>query len=134
VASLLHRLRVLGLERSRRLLATLGHDRRLAGCVSLLFAVWRFAPSGPGIYNGAYICASGLWTIDAVVLYQPKGTIDPANVLKFRPLFEEGADLVIASRIGNGARNEKRRMHIATFPVEERSRIGGDTHSSCPRS
>ena len=146
-------------------------------------------------YNGAYIRAFNLCTTDALVLYQPKGTIDPASVLKFRALFEEGADLVIASRIGEGARNEedsrlikhrkwfviglglvasliwrrqgpivwdvlhgfrgmrrqafdsitplpqgvsidlemvvrayKRRLQIATFPVQERSRIGGSTH------
>jgi hypothetical protein len=152
-------------------------------------------PQNIPTYNGAYIRAFGLCTTDAVVLYQPKGTIDPAAVLKFRPLFEAGADLVIASRIGSGARNEeddkvikhrkwfviglalvsslvwrrqgpivwdvlhgvrgmrraafesivplsrgvsidlemvvrayKRRMRIASFPVEERRRIGGVTH------
>ncbi len=58
-------------------------------------------------YNGAYRCAFDRCTTDAVVLYQPKGSIDPADVLKFRPLFAQGADLVIASRIGPGARNEE---------------------------
>jgi hypothetical protein len=128
-------------------------------------------------------------------MYHPKGSIDPTEVLKFRPLFDAGADLVIASRIGPGARNEedgrwiqhrkwfvmavgllasllwrrrgprvwdvlhgfrgmrqtafegiaplpkgvsidlemvvrayKRRLRIASFPVEERARPGGTTH------
>lgn len=152
-------------------------------------------PQNLPTYNGAYIRAFGLCTTDALVLYQPKGTIDPANLLEFRPLFADGADLVIASRIGKGARNEeddkfikyrkwfvigvglissliwrrqgpivwdvlhgfrgmrrtafesiaplprgvsidlemvvgayKRRLCIATFSVQERSRIGGATH------
>jgi glycosyltransferase involved in cell wall biosynthesis len=146
-------------------------------------------------YNGAYSCAFDHCTTDALVMFHPKGSIDPAAVLSFRPLFEQGADLVIASRIGPGARNEeddrivkhrkwfvmglgllvsvlwrrsgphiwdvlhgfrgmrkqaflaidalptgvsidlemvarayKRRLRIATFPVEERSRLGGSTH------
>jgi glycosyltransferase involved in cell wall biosynthesis len=58
-------------------------------------------------YNGAYRFAFERCTSDALVLYHPKGTVDPAEVLKFRPLFESGADLVIASRIGPGARNEE---------------------------
>jgi hypothetical protein len=58
-------------------------------------------------YNGAYICAFRLCTTDALVMYHPKGSLDPIHVLRFRPLFEQGADLVIASRIGTGARNEE---------------------------
>jgi hypothetical protein len=58
-------------------------------------------------YNGAYLCGFRHCTTDALVLFHPKGSIDPAEVLKFRPLFEQGADLVIASRIGAGARNEE---------------------------
>lgn len=146
-------------------------------------------------YNGAYLCAFDRCTTDALVFFHPKGSIDPQAVLEFRPLFENGADLVIASRIGPGARNEeddrlikhrkwfvmglgllaaglwrrngplvwdvlhgfrgmrksaflgmapleagvsidlemvsrayKRRLRVATFPVAERSRIGGSTH------
>jgi len=58
-------------------------------------------------YNGAYHCAFERCTTDALVLFHPKGTIDPAEVLRFRPLFEQGADLIVASRIGRGARNEE---------------------------
>jgi glycosyltransferase involved in cell wall biosynthesis len=58
-------------------------------------------------YNGAYLSAFRHCATDALVLYHPKGTIDPPAVLQFRPLFEQGADLVIASRIGSGARNEQ---------------------------
>jgi glycosyltransferase involved in cell wall biosynthesis len=146
-------------------------------------------------YNGAYRCAFDRCTTDALVFFQPKGTINPESVLKFRPLFEQGADLVIGSRVGRGARNEeddqavkprkwfvvglalmaaalwrrqghivwdvlhgfrgmrasafrqinplpsgvsidlemvvrayKRRLCIASFPVEERRRLAGGTH------
>jgi len=146
-------------------------------------------------YNGAYRCAFNHCTTDALVFFHPKGTIDPQAVLNFRALFEQGADLVIASRIGPGARNEeddqllrhrkwfvmslglllsvlwrrsgplvwdvlhgfrgmrkaaffaidplpkgvsidlemvargyKRGLRMATFPVEERARLGGSTH------
>lgn len=58
-------------------------------------------------YNGAYIQAFRECATDALVIFHPKGTIDPASLLNFRPLFEAGADLVIASRIGKGARNEE---------------------------
>jgi glycosyltransferase involved in cell wall biosynthesis len=58
-------------------------------------------------YNGAYISAFRQCTTDALIMYHPKGSIDPADVLKFRRLFDEGADLVIASRVGRGARNEE---------------------------
>jgi glycosyltransferase involved in cell wall biosynthesis len=146
-------------------------------------------------YNGAYRCAFDRCTTDAVVFFQPKGSINPGDVLRFRPFFEDGADLVIGSRIGRGARNEeddqpirprkwfgvalaltaaalwrrqgrvawdvlhgfrgmrasafrqinplpsgvsidlemvvrayKRRLCIASFPVEERRRLAGGTH------
>ena len=146
-------------------------------------------------YNGAYRSAFSRCSTDALVLFHPKGSIDPAAVLGFRPLFERGAELVIASRIGAGARNEedgqllkhrkwfvmglslltsviwrrtgphvwdvlhgfrgmrkpafeamaalpsgvsvdlemvarayKQRLRIATFPVQERARVGGSTH------
>jgi hypothetical protein len=58
-------------------------------------------------YNGAYACAVERCTTDAIVIYHPKGSIDPRTVLQFRPHFEAGADLVIASRIGSGSRNEE---------------------------
>lgn len=58
-------------------------------------------------YNQAYICAFDKCTTDALILFHPKGTIDPAVVLKFRPAFEQGCDLVIGSRMIRGARNEE---------------------------
>jgi glycosyltransferase involved in cell wall biosynthesis len=58
-------------------------------------------------YNGAYICAFTRCSTDALVIYHPKGSIDPAVLLKFRLLFEQGYDLVVASRLMRGGRNEE---------------------------
>jgi glycosyltransferase involved in cell wall biosynthesis len=58
-------------------------------------------------YNQAYIHAMECCTSDALALYHPKGNIDPHELLKFRPLLEAGNDLVIASRMSVGARNEE---------------------------
>ncbi len=58
-------------------------------------------------YNQAYLCAFEHCTTDALVVFHPKGSIDPSEVAKFRPLFERGFDLVIASRMIHDARNEE---------------------------
>jgi len=58
-------------------------------------------------YNGAYIDAFTRCTTDALVMYHPKGSIDPAVLLKFRGYFEQGHDLVVASRLVAGAVNEE---------------------------
>lgn len=58
-------------------------------------------------YNGAYRSAFNHCTTDALVFFHPKGSIDPAVLLKFRPLFDSGADLVVASRLIAGAVNEE---------------------------
>jgi len=58
-------------------------------------------------YNQAYIYAFDKCTTDALVIFHPKGTIDPGELRKFRTLFEQGWDLVIASRMIEGARNEE---------------------------
>lgn len=58
-------------------------------------------------YNGAYISAFTRCSTDALVMYQPKGTIDPGALLNFRPYFEQGYDLVVASRLIRGAANEE---------------------------
>jgi glycosyltransferase involved in cell wall biosynthesis len=58
-------------------------------------------------YNGAYLDAFTRCTTDAVVMYHPKGSIDPAVLLKFRAYFEQGYDLVVASRLIAGAVNEE---------------------------
>ena len=57
--------------------------------------------------NAAYIHAVEKSTCDAVVVFFPKGTIPPADLLQFRPLLEAGNDLVIASRNIKGGRNEE---------------------------
>lgn len=44
---------------------------------------------------------------DAVIVFSPDGNEDPADIPKFRPLLETGADMVIASRMMRGAWNEE---------------------------
>lgn len=44
---------------------------------------------------------------DAYLFFSPDGNEDPADLPKFRPLLESGADLVIASRMMRGAVNEE---------------------------
>jgi glycosyltransferase involved in cell wall biosynthesis len=63
-------------------------------------------------YNQAYIFAFDKCTTDALILFHPKGSIDPASVTNFRPLLDQGYDLVIASRMIRGARNEEDDMLI----------------------
>jgi glycosyltransferase involved in cell wall biosynthesis len=58
-------------------------------------------------YNQAYLFAFSKCTTDALVLFHPKGTVDQQDILKFRPLFEAGNDLIIASRNIVGSRNEE---------------------------
>lgn len=57
--------------------------------------------------NAAYQHAFRNFTTDAIVFFHPKGTIDPTDVRKFRRLFEDGHDLVIASRMLPESRNEE---------------------------
>jgi glycosyltransferase involved in cell wall biosynthesis len=57
--------------------------------------------------NAAYVHAVEKSTCGAVVVFFPKGTTSPADLLKFRPLFEAGYDLVIASRNIRGGKNEE---------------------------
>ncbi len=44
---------------------------------------------------------------DALIFYSPDGNEDPADIAKFRSLLDGGADIVIASRMMKGARNEE---------------------------
>ncbi len=60
----------------------------------------------PG-YNAAYLSAFRRCTTDALVLFHPKGTIDPDETLKFRQFFEQGYDLVVASRVMRGGSTEE---------------------------
>src|SRR5205807_172677 len=46
-------------------------------------------------------------TTDALVMFHPKGSIDPAVLRKFRSFLEKGHDLVVASRLIAGAVNEE---------------------------
>ena len=57
--------------------------------------------------NAAYVHANDVATGDAVVAFFPKGTLPPQDVLRFRPLFEAGNELVIASRQVPGSVNEE---------------------------
>ena len=45
--------------------------------------------------------------IDAVIFYGPDGNEDPADIAKFRAHLEAGAEMVIASRMMRGAKNEE---------------------------
>lgn len=58
-------------------------------------------------YNQAFICAFNKCTTDAVIVFHPKGSIAASSLLKFRPLLQQGYDLVIASRMIRGSRNEE---------------------------
>jgi len=60
----------------------------------------------PG-YNNAYFSAFRRCTTDALILFHPKGTIDPDCTLEFRRHLEDGHDLVVASRIVAGSTNEE---------------------------
>ena len=56
--------------------------------------------------NAAYIHAVEKSTCDAIVVFFPKGTSEIADLIKFRPFFEAGYDVVIASRNIQGGRSE----------------------------
>lgn len=57
--------------------------------------------------NAAYMHAVEKSRCDAVVVFFPKGTVSPSETLRFRPLFENGAELIVASRNIAGGRNEE---------------------------
>ena len=60
----------------------------------------------PGL-NAAYVHANDMATGDAVVAFFPKGTLPTEDLHQFRPLFEKGYDLVVASRQIKGSVNEE---------------------------
>jgi glycosyltransferase involved in cell wall biosynthesis len=60
----------------------------------------------PG-YNNAYLSAFRRCGTDAVIMFHPKGTVDPKVTLEFRRYLEDGYDLVIASRIIPDGMNEE---------------------------
>lgn len=57
--------------------------------------------------NAAYVHANDMSSCEAVVVFFPKATTPPEHLRKFRPLFEQGNELVIASRQIKGSVNEE---------------------------
>lgn len=57
--------------------------------------------------NAAYVHANDMATGDAVVVFFAKGTLPTEDLRRFRPLFEQGNELVIASRQIPGSVNEE---------------------------
>jgi glycosyltransferase involved in cell wall biosynthesis len=57
--------------------------------------------------NAAYIHAANQSNCDAIVVFFPKGTIPTDDLLRFRPLFDDGYELIIASRNIKGGHNEE---------------------------
>ncbi len=57
--------------------------------------------------NAAYVHAARVATGDAVVVFFPKGTIDPETLRAIPPLLKSGNALVIASRKIAGGENEE---------------------------
>ena len=57
--------------------------------------------------NCAYIHANTVSTGDAVVVFFPKGSTPVKDLLRFRPLFEQGNHLIVASRQIAGSVNEE---------------------------
>ncbi|HAX82014.1 MAG TPA: hypothetical protein DCY40_05565 [Actinobacteria bacterium] len=45
--------------------------------------------------------------VDALILFSPDGNEDPSDIPRFRPILEDGAVMVIASRMMPGAFNEE---------------------------
>lgn len=57
--------------------------------------------------NAAYVHADNMSQCDAVVVFFPKASTPPEDLRKFRPLFDQGNGLVIASRQIKGSVNEE---------------------------
>ena len=57
--------------------------------------------------NAAYVHANEMATGDAVVVFFTKGTLPTDDLRKFRPFFEQGYELIIASRQTLGSVNEE---------------------------
>jgi hypothetical protein len=57
--------------------------------------------------GGACLEVMETYPADAYLFFSPDGNEDIADIAKFRPLLEAGADLVIASRMCAGAVNEE---------------------------
>ena len=57
--------------------------------------------------NAAYVHANDISSCDAIVAFFPKATTPPEDLRKFRPLFGQGYQLIIASRQIKGSVNEE---------------------------
>lgn len=55
----------------------------------------------------AFLIAFAEIEADAYIFFSPDGNEDPADLPRFRPLLDAGNDIVIASRMCAGARNEE---------------------------
>lgn len=55
----------------------------------------------------AFLMAFEQLEADAYIFFSPDGNEDTDDLARFRPLLEDGSDLVIASRMCAGARNEE---------------------------
>lgn len=54
-------------------------------------------------FREAFAKASG----DALIFFSPDGNEDPADIVKFLPYLRQGYDMVVATRMVRGARNEE---------------------------
>jgi glycosyltransferase involved in cell wall biosynthesis len=57
--------------------------------------------------NVAYVHANAMAHCEAVVVFFPKATTPVEDLRKFRPLFDEGYELIVASRQISGSVNEE---------------------------
>lgn len=57
--------------------------------------------------GNAVIEAIAAATGHAVVFFHPDGNMNPEDTLKFRPLFEQGYEFIVASRMMKGSYNEE---------------------------
>lgn len=57
--------------------------------------------------NAAYVHANEVAKSDAVVVFFPKATLPVEDLARFKPLFEAGNELVVASRQVRGSINEE---------------------------
>lgn len=62
--------------------------------------------------NAACVHAFSKCTTDALVFFHPKGTVPVADAERFRSYFEQGYQLVVASRNIAGAHNEEDEKYI----------------------
>lgn len=57
--------------------------------------------------NAACVYAVEKCKTDAIIFFHPKGSVPVADTLRFKDIFEQGNELVVASRVIKGASNEE---------------------------